>query len=241
MTDTPPEVMQRYRAMLLGRAPEERLRMGCSMGATARVLVRASVLAQDPHASVAAVRRALFLRFYGHEFQAVEREKILVRLGQDEPHHAGSTKRVPVNWDDLEMALTSNYGEWTRYLDLETGEVRMVPMNRLDDDDDGLSEDEIDAGLRTRRLIHVEPLDSRVEYRWMAEFTGTVRDARLRDQLEVALDGRGAFRRFKNVLLDLPAERERWFAFRDERLHATAREWLGELGIEPTTAPPASR
>ena len=35
MTDTPPEVMQKYRAMLLGRSPEERLKMGCSMGATA--------------------------------------------------------------------------------------------------------------------------------------------------------------------------------------------------------------
>ena len=68
MTDTPPEVMQRYRAMLLERAPEERLKMGCSMGATARVLVRASVLAQDPHASPPAMRRALFLRFYSHEF-----------------------------------------------------------------------------------------------------------------------------------------------------------------------------
>jgi Uncharacterised protein family (UPF0158) len=207
--------------MLLGRSPEERLKMGCSMGATARILVRASVLAQDPHASGAAVRQALFLRFYGHEFQAVERERILVRLGQDEPRPAGSTKRVPVNWDDLEMALTSNQGEWTCYLDLETGEVRMVPVNR--------------------RLIHVDPLGSKVEYRWMAEFTGTVRDARLRDRLEVALDGRGAFRRFKNVLLDFPGERERWFAFRDERLHAAARDWLGELGIESTTAPPASR
>jgi hypothetical protein len=67
--------------------------MGCSMSATARVLVRASVLAQDPHASPAALRRALFLRFYGHEFRAVEREKILARLGQDEPRPAGSPSR----------------------------------------------------------------------------------------------------------------------------------------------------
>ena len=59
MTDTPPEVMQRYRAMLLARSPEERLKMGCSMGATARALVRASVMAQDPHASPAAVRAAI--------------------------------------------------------------------------------------------------------------------------------------------------------------------------------------
>jgi Uncharacterised protein family (UPF0158) len=241
VADTPPEVMQRYWAMLLARSPEERLKMGCSMGATTRALLRASVLAQDPHASPAAVRRALFLRFYGHEFHAAERERILVRLGQDESRPAGSAKRVQVSWDDLEMALTSNPGEWTCYLDLETGEVRMVPMDRLDDDDDGLSEDEIDAGLDAGRLIHVEPLGSRVEYEWMEEFIGTVGAARLRDRLEAALDGRGAFRRFKNVLLDFPAERERWFAVRDERLRAAAREWLAEQGIEATTTPPASR
>ena len=70
VTDAPPKVMQRYRAMLLERSPEERLKMGCSMGATARILVRASVLARDPHASPAAMRRALFLRVYSHEFQA---------------------------------------------------------------------------------------------------------------------------------------------------------------------------
>jgi hypothetical protein len=74
--------------------PEERLKMGWSMGATARVLVRASILAQEPHASPAALRRALFLRFYGHELHVVEQEKILLRLGQDEPRPAGSTKRV---------------------------------------------------------------------------------------------------------------------------------------------------
>ena len=85
MTDTPPDVMQRYRAMLLARSPEERVKMGGSMSATARALVRASVLAQDPQASPVALRRALFLRFYGHEFEAAERERILAWLGRDEP------------------------------------------------------------------------------------------------------------------------------------------------------------
>lgn len=80
MTDTPVEVMHRYRAMLLARSPEERMKMGCSMGATARALVRAAVLAEDPHASPAAVRRALLRRFYGDEFNAVELERILARL-----------------------------------------------------------------------------------------------------------------------------------------------------------------
>jgi len=237
VTDTPPEVMRRYRTMLLARSPEERLKMGCSMGATARALVRASVLAQDPNASPAAVRRALFLRFYGHEFDAREREKIMEALDRHDTTPQGSPRRIPVNWGDLEMALTSNAGEWTCYLDVRTGEVQTVPIDRLGDDDDWPSEEDLEDALAAGHLLHVEPLGSRVEYGWMEEFAGTVGDVRLRERLEVALDGRGAFRRFKNVLFDAPAERERWFAFRDERLVVAAREWLAEHDIESTTAP----
>ena len=83
MNDTRPEIAEKYRQMLLARSGEERLTMGSSMNATARALVRASVLARDPHASPGAVRRELFLRFYGHEFDAEARERILARLGRD--------------------------------------------------------------------------------------------------------------------------------------------------------------
>jgi hypothetical protein len=149
----------------------------------------------------------------------------------------GSPKRVPVNWDDLEAALTANRDEWTCYLDARSGEVQMVPVDRFGDDDAWPSWEELHAGIRAGRLISVEPLGSSVEYGWMAEFAASVRDSRLRDRLEVALDGRGAFRRFKNVLLGDLAERPRWLAFRDRRLHAAAREWLTAHDIEPTTRP----
>jgi len=85
VSDTRPEVVRHYRALLLARSPAERLKMGCSMSATTRPLVRAAVLAQAPQASPAALRCALFLRFYGEEFDAVERARILLRLGQDAP------------------------------------------------------------------------------------------------------------------------------------------------------------
>jgi len=147
-------------------------------------------------------------------------------------------RKVPVNWDDLEMALTTNPVELTCYLDVRNGEVHMVPIDRFGGDEELLSEEEIDADLAAGHLIHVEPLGSSVEYGWMAEFAGTVGNARLRDLLEVALDGRGAFRRFKDVLHDYPAERDGWFAFRDGRMRAAARDWLEENGIDPTTAPP---
>lgn len=51
------------------------------------------------------------------------------------------------------------------------------------------------------------------------DFNATVRNPRLQEKLERAISGRGAFQYFKDVLLDDPAERERWFRFKDERLH----------------------
>ena len=80
MNDTPPDVARRYRELLLRRSGEERLKMGCSMHAAARALVIASVVENEPEASPAARRRALFLRFYGHEFDAAARERILAWL-----------------------------------------------------------------------------------------------------------------------------------------------------------------
>lgn len=77
MNDTSPEVEQRYYDMLLARSGEERLKMGFSMYATARALVIASILEANPQASPTDIRRALFLRFYGHEFDPATREKIL--------------------------------------------------------------------------------------------------------------------------------------------------------------------
>lgn len=85
MNDTSPEMEARYHAMLLARSPEERLRMAGSMYSAARRLVVASILAADPSASPAAIRCALFLRFYGHEFDAQARERIIARLSSSLP------------------------------------------------------------------------------------------------------------------------------------------------------------
>jgi hypothetical protein len=80
MNDTDSKVEQKFIAMLMERSGEERLKMGCSMHATAQALVKASVLEKDPLASPVALRQALFLRFYGHEFDSEAREKILLAL-----------------------------------------------------------------------------------------------------------------------------------------------------------------
>jgi len=146
-------------------------------------------------------------------------------------------QQVPVDRDDLEIALTWRSDEWASYLSLRTGEVQRRRRWVSDAEEGELSEEAVEEGIVAGWLVPVEPLPSSVEHGWMAEFAATVGEARTRDRLEVGLDGRGALRRFKNVLLDHPDERERWFAFRDERLRAAAREGSVEHGIEPTTTP----
>ena len=82
MRDTPPDVDARYRRMLLARSGEDRLRMGFSMYATARALVVASILAKEPGASPERIREAIFLRFYGRDFDQATRERIVATLAR---------------------------------------------------------------------------------------------------------------------------------------------------------------
>ncbi len=54
--------------------------MGCSMFDAAKALMQAGILDQNPHASPAEIRRALFMQLYGHEFDADSRAKILAAI-----------------------------------------------------------------------------------------------------------------------------------------------------------------
>ncbi|MDI6761175.1 MAG: hypothetical protein QMD05_10160 [Candidatus Brocadiaceae bacterium] len=82
MKDTAPEVAQLFHNRLMALSGEERLKMGCSMYDTARRLVIASLKAQNPHISPTELRKALFLRLYGKDFEPETITKILTALGQ---------------------------------------------------------------------------------------------------------------------------------------------------------------
>jgi hypothetical protein len=124
--------------------------------------------------------------------------------------------------DILEGDPTNGNGR----IDLRTGEVREEPpfyAIEMGEEDEDESEDE-DHWL----WVHCE--GSRDAYRDMERFIGTVRDAGRADLLDVAITGRGAFRRFRDVLERWPKESERWYAFSTERQRGRARAWLADAG-----------
>ncbi len=68
------------------------------------------------------------------------------------------------------------------------------------------------------------------EYGMMSDFADTVRNSRKREQLEIALSGKGAFRRFKDAAIR-EGVAEAWYAFRDRRYLEFAREWCDDEEI----------
>jgi hypothetical protein len=71
----------------------------------------------------------------------------------------------------------------------------------------------------------------------MVDFAESRQDRRLVGMLQVAIDGPGAFRRFKNVLSDRPEDREAWFAFSEDRRRGRARAWLADAGYRAVFRP----
>ena len=80
-------------------------------------------------------------------------------------------------------------------------------------------------------------MSSREQYRWMERFIPMVDNNELRGKLTQAIDGKGAFRRFKDVLMSYGTERERWFTFRSERLRTFMEAWLSAHAIQAVARP----
>jgi hypothetical protein len=85
--------------------------------------------------------------------------------------------------------------------------------------------------------LRIDPVSSREQYRWMERFIPMVDHTELRTKLTQAIDGKGAFRRFKDVLMSYATERERWFAFRSERLRTFMEAWLNAHAIRAVARP----
>ncbi len=133
-----------------------------------------------------------------------------------------------VDLGDLVQALEDHSHEHSWWLDRSTGEI--VLWNEW-------AEEQGEEDPETRGLLPIEPVLSGEGYADMEDFIAQVRDPRARDLLERAIEGRGAFRRFKDALLEFPELRQAWFAFHDARMTRRALDWLvDERLVDPHEA-----
>jgi hypothetical protein len=135
---------------------------------------------------------------------------------------------LPVDLDELGDTLEGDPERGGGRLDLRSGDVWPEPVY-------GDPWDEEDADDEDRWLYFVSE-GSSAGYADMEDFIATVRDERLARTLETAIRGRGAFRRFRDVLDETAVECGRWMTFSDERRRGRARQWLAEHRLRPVPA-----
>lgn len=142
-------------------------------------------------------------------------------------------RSIPVDLEELAGVLEGDPLRGGGRIDLRSGEV--WPQSVWDyaeeagDDED---EDEDDDAHWLR--VHCD--GSRRGYRDMEFFIELMENPPVADRLARAIQGRGAFRRFKDVLSGWPDLLERWYGFSDDRQRGRARAWLAAEGYTP--APP---
>jgi hypothetical protein len=127
---------------------------------------------------------------------------------------------------EIADALADQTGYEHRWLiNPQTGEIVFWTADTGIDGQTPVDLDDLD-------LVCIDPLPSWVWYQDMADFAEAISDERAGRRLARAIQGRGAFRRFKDELHEehpdlLPA----WYAFRDARARRRAVRWLADNSL----------
>lgn len=171
-------------------------------------------------------------------------------------------KALAVDMLGLEIAFEDTTWEHLYYLDLETGEVLMVTEEiegKLERTYEEVGEGDVVAHVealdlpewmkeaimeahRVRqdgdRIVDIPKTAPRTDYHLMEDFIATVTAPALRNRLEQAIQGRGAFRRFRDTISSNPPEQRRWRHFQRQALWSEMIDWLHSIGVEPTLESP---
>jgi ribosomal protein S18 acetylase RimI-like enzyme len=124
--------------------------------------------------------------------------------------------------ENIEMASAGNES----FCNMLTGEFGYL-SDWGDSADSEVFSDRLDSEDGWLRLPNQRDAD---EYDMMLNFAYTLKSAKKRDRLEIALSGKGAFRRFKDEVIREGVEEE-WYSFRDRRYLEFARDWCDENDI----------
>jgi hypothetical protein len=99
-------------------------------------------------------------------------------------------------------------------------------------------EDEVEMAMEIlfdvdERYARIPERASSAAFKAMNEFIDKLEDNNLKDLLVASLEGKGAFRRFKDILLDYPKERKRWHGYNAKAAKKELVHWLHSIGVEP--------
>jgi hypothetical protein len=131
-----------------------------------------------------------------------------------------------IDVEEIATALADQTDYEHRWLiNPKTGEVAFWTSDLGIDGENPVELDELD-------LILIDPLPSYIWYQDMVDFADGISDRGAGEPLRRSLEGKGAFRRFKNELYQRHPELiSAWHAMRDGRARVRAVQWLADEGL----------
>jgi hypothetical protein len=171
----------------------------------------------------------------------------LIEVQREKYRYYDELKELKVDLEEISIIMDTDRWEHPAYLDTVTGEIIYIPLEL---DEDNVYDEQYIAGLPDWEKEMIEGIKAVYEdeeerykiipertgfeaYNVMVEFTKRLDDFTVSQKLFDALDGKGAFRRFKNVISRYPKIEEQWYKYKEEVEKQEVIEWLWNIGIEP--------
>ena len=150
--------------------------------------------------------------------------------------------KAKVNLEDVLEAIEMRMRESNYFYNKNTGEIHYIT-----DDELRIAEDDIDINkypewqqesiktatdiLFTDDYIKLPEDDEIDDYEIMEDFCYSIEDEELRNNMINAIDGKGAFRRFKDKIYEYDLADE-WYEYQDKRFREIAIDWCERHDIE---------
>jgi hypothetical protein len=152
---------------------------------------------------------------------------------------------VKIKLSEIVESMDCQSDEITAYLNRENGKIEVVPDEPTDAIEDGEEQEDANEFLATggeeacivREIIQGKnwiPLPSKFDihdYQIMEDFCLSQKDPTQRDRLLNAIQGRGAFARFKGIVQQLGLL-EKWYEFKKTEYSEIAKQWCEQNGVE---------
>jgi len=149
---------------------------------------------------------------------------------------------IKVKLKDIIEEIEIQFEESRSLLNIKTGEIVLVTSEDLRAAEDEKPFDHLPEWEQENRMIAIDVVENFEnfielptkfevnEYEIMENFCLIVSDQSKQESLLRAIKGKGAFRRFKDKIIDFEME-EQWYSYRDECFKQIAIEWCQENKI----------
>jgi hypothetical protein len=134
-------------------------------------------------------------------------------------------EELTIDLIELENALQgASPGDY--YLLPRSGRIILISSEEMDgESEEVVVPDDLEA-------LPIDTIESRVQFRWMEEFIGTVHSIAAQNALRDALRHKKPFRNFKDALMEFPLLRKKWFQFEALKVKTEAVDLLESLDFE---------